>query len=62
MSGTASPDLILKDRGVGRDLGAFIVAARFGRDGRHAAFVLGDGTLHVANLSNKESWREVAVH
>jgi WD40 repeat protein len=62
MSGTASPDLILDDRGVRRDLDAFVVAACFDRDGRHAAFALGDGTLRLVGLSEKENWREIAAH
>jgi WD40 repeat protein len=62
MSGTASPDLVLNERGVRRDLDAFVVAARFGRDGRHAAFALGDGTLRLVDLSDKEDWREIAGH
>ena len=43
-------------RGASRDLGAFVVAARFSRDGRTAAFALGDGTVHLASLSDLSAW------
>jgi WD40 repeat protein len=62
MSGTASGDLILDQRGVKRDLEAFVVGAAFSRDGKTAAFALGDGGLRLVSLTDKETWREVAAH
>ena len=62
MSGAASPDRLLEERGVARDLGAFVVAARFSRDGRQVAFALGDGTLPLVSLADRDNWREMAVH
>ena len=60
MSETRSPDELLNSRGVQRELGAFVVAAAFDAGG--AAFALGDGTLHLVGLAEREAWREVAVH
>ena len=60
MSGLASPDTILNDRGTTRTLDAFVTVAAFDRAGR-AAFALGDGTLHIARPGTDE-WRKVAVH
>jgi WD40 repeat protein len=57
-----SPDQLLAQRGVQRSLDGFVVAARFDRSGRSAAFALGDGTLHLVDLADRENWRAVAVH
>jgi WD40 repeat protein len=61
MSGLAAPFLIA-ERGTVRDLGAFVVAARFDRAGKAAAFALGDGSLRLVDLNDRATWREVAVH
>ena len=44
MSATETARFLVETRGVVRDLGAFVVAARFDRGGSVAAFALGDGT------------------
>ena len=66
MSATTNPkisaDLILEQRGVQRNLDAFVVAAAFSRDGKTAAFALGDGNLRLVDLADKENWRDVTAH
>jgi WD40 repeat protein len=62
MSETARARFLLEARGAQRDLDAFVVAARFDRAGRSAAFALGDGTMRIVDLTEKENWREAAVH
>ena len=47
MSQSAEAAYLLKSRGTSRDLDAFVVAARFSRDGRHVGFALGDGTVRL---------------
>ena len=51
------PDFVLRDRGMARELGAFVVAARFA--GNAAAFALGDGLVHVAAGGD---WTAVEAH
>src|SRR6202522_2480142 len=62
MSETVTANFLIDHRGVSRELGAFVVAARFDRAGRTAAFALGDGTLRLVDLSDRATWRDVAVH
>jgi WD40 repeat protein len=62
MSETITASFLIDHRGVTRELGAFVVAARFDRAGRTAAFALGDGTLRLVDLADRETWREVTVH
>src|SRR5580693_4435676 len=62
MSETTTASFLIDHRGVPRELGAFVVAARFDRAGRTVAFALGDGTLRLVDLADRETWREVAVH
>lgn len=62
MGGTAGPDYILENRGVHRELGAFVVAVAFERGSRYAALALGDGTLRLVALADRTTWREAAVH
>ncbi len=62
MSGTVTANFLIDQRGITRELGAFVVAARFDRAGRTAAFALGDGTLRLVELADRETWREAAVH
>jgi WD40 repeat protein len=61
MGPTMSPDHLLDTRGVGQELGAFVVAAAFARGGASAAFALGDGTVHIAPRRGG-AWRSVAAH
>lgn len=64
MSGATEADaFLLGTRGVGRELGAWVVEAAFGRDGRGAAFALGDGALHLADpAAPGAGWLRVAAH
>ncbi|MGH7153511.1 MAG: WD40 repeat domain-containing protein [Acetobacteraceae bacterium] len=62
MGETVTAHFLIESRGVTRDLGAFVVAARFDRGGRVAAFALGDGSLRLVDVADPETWRDVAVH
>ena len=62
MSETVSARFLSEARGVHRELDAFVVAARFDRDGGTAAFALGDGSLHLVAVADRENWRKVDVH
>jgi WD40 repeat protein len=62
MSQTAEAAFLLNTRGTSRDLGAFVVAARFSRDGRHLGFALGDGTVRIATVPPSAEWTTVEVH
>jgi len=62
MSQTVTAQFLLESRGVSRDLGAFVVAARFSRDGASVAFALGDGTVQIVRLANTSAWHAVPVH
>lgn len=53
-------DFVLRDRGTQQELDAFVVGARFARNGRTAAFALGDGTLRLAPLLG--DWTTVEAH
>ena len=53
-------DFVLRDRGTQHELDAFVVGARFARNGRTAAFALGDGTLRLAPLVG--DWTTVEAH
>jgi WD40 repeat protein len=61
MSQTADYPFLLNSRGTSRDLGAFVVAARFARDGGRAGFALGDGTVHLAPIGAGD-WPSAEVH
>ncbi len=60
--GETPPRFLVEERGMRRELGAFVVAARFDRAGRIAAFALGDGTLRLVDPADPQTWREAAVH
>jgi WD40 repeat protein len=53
---------LLGNRGVHRELDAFVVAACFDRAGSTAAFALGDGSMHVVSVTDDANWRKVEVH
>lgn len=56
-------DYLIESRGFSRDLGAFVVAARFSRDSRSLAFALGDGTTRIVPVADPTGeWATVAVH
>ena len=62
MSQTADPAFLLKSRGVSRELDAYVAAARFSRDGRHAGFALGDGTVWLAAVGSSNDWTRATAH
>jgi WD40 repeat protein len=63
MSQTKKADFLVDTRGVHRMLDAFVVAARFSRDGRTLAFALGDGTARLVRVAESEGhWHSLAVH
>ncbi|HEX3572993.1 MAG TPA: WD40 repeat domain-containing protein [Rhodopila sp.] len=62
MSQSARADFLLETRGKSSDLGAFVVAARFSRDGRRVGFALGDGTVRLATVGASDTWAEITAH
>ncbi|HSU05301.1 MAG TPA: WD40 repeat domain-containing protein [Acetobacteraceae bacterium] len=62
MSQAETARFLIESRGAVRELGAFVVAARFDPDAQAVAFALGDGTLRLVNTTDPESWREIPVH
>ncbi|MBN8929514.1 MAG: hypothetical protein BGO51_15430 [Rhodospirillales bacterium 69-11] len=62
MSQSTQPAFLLDSRGTHRDLGAFVVAARFSRNGKTAAFALGDGSVHLVPAADPAIWRAARVH
>jgi WD40 repeat protein len=63
MSQTKKADFLIDTRDEQRMLDAFVVAARFSRDGRIAAFALGDGTVRIVPVAaSAGDWRSVPVH
>jgi WD40 repeat protein len=61
MNETAA-QFLLESRGTHRELDAFVVATRFDRGGRTAAFALGDGSLRLVGVTSSEVWRTAEVH
>jgi WD40 repeat protein len=61
VSGSAA-QFLLEARGTQRDLDAFVVAASFDRAGTTLAFALGDGTLRLVPIADRETWRTAAAH
>ena len=53
---------LLETRGTQRDLDAFVVAACFDRAGTTLAIALGDGTLRLVEIADRETWRTVEAH
>jgi WD40 repeat protein len=53
---------LLESRGTQRRLDAFVVAAAFDRGGTTVAFALGDGTLRLVPLADRDTWRSVEAH
>lgn len=61
--GVDDADFLLRSRGAGHELGAWVIGAAFGQDGKGAAFGLGDGTLRLADPAAPEAeWRTVEAH
>jgi hypothetical protein len=56
-------EFLLASRGAGQELGAWVVGIAFGREGRTAAFGLGDGTVRLVSLADMAGeWASVAAH
>jgi WD40 repeat protein len=53
---------LLESRGTHRTLDAFVVAVCFDRAGATVAFALGDGTLRLIKLAQRETWDTVEAH
>lgn len=62
MSATETARFLVESRGVSQDLGAFVVGARFDRNGQTAAFALGDGSVRLVGAGSEGDWRSVPVH
>ncbi len=63
MSQTKKAEFLVETRGAHRMLDAFVVAARFSRDGRTVAFAMGDGTTRLVPVANSSGdWQSVPVH
>jgi WD40 repeat protein len=60
---SAAPEFLIDHRGTGRELGAWVIGATFARDGRTAAFALGDGTLRLAKPAALDGgWTTAGAH
>ena len=59
---TAKPDFILDQRGVTQNLDAFVVAAAFDRTSSRVCFALGDGTIRLVDIANRQEWRTLEAH
>jgi len=53
---------LLESRGTQRTLEAFIVTACFDRAGSTAAFALGDGTLRLVTMADRDTWTTIEAH
>jgi WD40 repeat protein len=62
MSQSTKARFRVETQGIERDLGAFVVSARFSGDGRTLAFALGDGTLRLVSMTDTADWKTVEVH
>jgi WD40 repeat protein len=62
MSAAGDPDFLLASRGVQRTLDAFVVSACFDRASKYAAFALGDGSVHLVRLAERERWQRIEAH
>jgi WD40 repeat protein len=60
--GDSVAQYLLEARGTQRQLDAFVVAAAFDRSGTTAAFALGDGTLRLVPVADRDAWRSVEAH
>lgn len=62
MSDTLSADHILQTRGTHGQFDAFVVAARFDREGAQAAFGFSDGTVRLLSRHNPAGWITTEAH
>ncbi|HYZ31546.1 MAG TPA: WD40 repeat domain-containing protein [Crenalkalicoccus sp.] len=61
--GGDAADSLLEHRGVGRELGAWVIGAAFAPDGAACAFALSDGTVRLAApAAPQEEWHSAAAH
>lgn len=59
----AQADFLLQSRGASEDFGAWVIGVAFGREGRSAAFSLGDGTMRLADAANPAAgFRKLEAH
>src|SRR5690349_13890524 len=56
-----SNPFLLETRGTNRDLGSFVVAARFSRDSKLAGFALGDGSVWTLPAGTTD-WTQATLH
>ena len=59
---TRTAQFRVETQGIERDLTAFVVSARFSRDGRTLAFALGDGTLRLVAMDDPQTWTTAEAH
>ncbi len=63
MSGTTKrASFRVETQGTERELGAFVVSAKFSGDGRILAFALGDGTVRLVAMADLGTWNTVEAH
>jgi WD40 repeat protein len=62
MSQSTRADFLLQTRGTSRELDAFVVAARFSRDGSRGGFALGDGSVRLVRVGAPDDWTSVTAH
>ncbi len=62
MSQSSKAQFRVESQGIERELGAFVVSAKFARDGRTLAFALGDGTVRLAGMANAGDWATIEAH
>ena len=62
MSQSTKARFRVETQGIERELGAFIIGARFSNDGKTLAFALGDGTVRLVAMANPDTWNTVEVH
>jgi WD40 repeat protein len=62
MSQTAEAAFLLNSRGTSRALDAFVIAARFSRNGSRAGFALGDGSVRIATVGASGDWTAATAH
>jgi len=59
-TGLAAADALLQERGVWRNLEAYVGGVAFA--GSAAAFAFGDGTLRLIDLADRQEWRTIEAH
>ena len=62
MSQSTKAQFRVETQGIERELGAFVVGARFAHDGRTLAFALGDGTVRLVAMADLDTWHTAEAH